>query len=102
MLFHQAANRFQRKKASSSCGPTNHICYYGPSQNNEPGQIITAGIGMEIIGCTAEDVEQDVIEMAIENLVTQWNPEFDGEKVFPKRKKSYKLEGLDVIVNSIV
>ncbi|MBO9681594.1 MAG: pyruvoyl-dependent arginine decarboxylase [Flavisolibacter sp.] len=88
------------------------------SQTNEPGQIITAGIGMaqpkdktehgflteaeEIIGRTAEDVEQDVIEMAIENLVTQWNPKFDGEKVFRKGKKNYKLEGRDVLVDSIV
>lgn len=68
------------------------------SMTNEPEQIITAGIGMaqpkdktqhgflteaeEIIGRTAEDVEQDVIEMSIENLITQWNPKFDGEKVF--------------------
>lgn len=88
------------------------------SQTNEPGQMITAGIGMaqpkdktehgflteveEIVGRTAEDVEQDVIEMAIENLVTQWNPKFDGEKVFRKGKKNYKLEGRDILVDSIV
>ena len=88
------------------------------SMTNEPGQIITAGIGMaqpkdktqhgflaeveEIIGRTPEDVEQDVIEMAIENLVTQWNPKFDGEKVYRKGKKNYSIEGEDILVDSIV
>lgn len=88
------------------------------SMTNEPGQIITAGIGMaqpkdktqhgflaeveEIVGRTAEDVEQDVIEMAIENLVTQWNKKFDGEKVFRKGKKNYTIEGQDILVDSIV
>lgn len=88
------------------------------SMTNEPGQIITAGIGMaqpkdktqhgflteveEVIGRTAEDVEQDVIEMAIENLVTQWNKKFDGEKVFRKGKKNYTIEGQGILVDSIV
>src|SRR5215212_9092488 len=88
------------------------------SQTNEPGQMITAGIGLaqpkdpthhgylteveSIIGRTPEDVEEDVIEMAIENLVTEWNPQFDGEKVYRKGKKNYRLEGKDIIVDSIV
>jgi arginine decarboxylase len=88
------------------------------SMTSEPGQIITAGIGMaqpkdktkhgflteleEIIGRTPEDVEQDVIEMAIENLITQSNPKFDGEKVFRKGKKNYEVEGQDILVDSIV
>jgi arginine decarboxylase len=88
------------------------------SQTNEPGQIIAAGISMaqpkdpthhgylteveEAIGRTAEDVEQDVIEMAIENLITEWNPKLDGEKAFRKGKKNYNLEGRDIIVDSIV
>ena len=88
------------------------------SMTNEPGQIVTAGIGMaqpkdktkhgflteaeEIIGRTPEDVEQDVIEMAIENLITQSNPKFDGEKVFRKGKKNYEVEGEDILVDSIV
>lgn len=88
------------------------------SMTNEPGQMITAGIGMavpkdrtqhgflteaeNIIGRTAEDVEQDVIEMSIENLVTQWNQKFDGEKVFRKGKKNYNIEGQEILVDSIV
>ena len=36
-------------------------------------------------------LRQDVIEMAIENLVL-WNPKFDGEKVFRKGKKNYELK----------
>lgn len=88
------------------------------SVTNEPGQIITAGIGMAIpkdrtqhgfltevegaIGRTAEDVEQDVIEMAIENLVTHRNEKFDGEKVSAKGKKKYTVEGQDILVDSIV
>jgi arginine decarboxylase len=88
------------------------------SQTNEPGQLIAAGIGMaqpkdktlhgylaeleEIIGRTEEDVEQDVIEMAIENLVTEWNPKLDGEKVYRKGKKNYTVEGRDVSVDSVV
>src|SRR4051812_24991069 len=88
------------------------------SITNEPGQIISAGIGMaqpkdksqhgflteveEAIGRTAEDVEQDVIEMAIENLITQKNPKFDGEKVYRKGKKNYSIEGQDILVDSIV
>jgi arginine decarboxylase len=88
------------------------------SQTNEPGQIITAGIGMaqpkdktqygylteveSAIGRTEEDVEQDVIEMAIENLVTEWDPKFDGEKVYKKGKKNYSIKGRDISVDSVV
>lgn len=88
------------------------------SMTNEPGQIITAGIGMALpkdrtqhgfltevesaIGRTAEDVEQDVIEMSIENLVTQWDKKFDGEKVFRKGKKNYNIDGQEILVDSIV
>jgi arginine decarboxylase len=88
------------------------------SQTNEPGQIITAGLGIAqpkdpslhgyiteleaIIGRTAEDVEEDVVEMAIENLGSEWNPKFEGEKVYRKGKKNYKIEGKDVSVDSIV
>jgi len=88
------------------------------SQTNEPGQQAIAGIGLaqpkdktlygylteleEIIGRTDDDVEQDVIEMAIENLATEWNPKFDGEKVYRKGKKNYRLENRDVSVDSVV
>ncbi|RYZ59082.1 MAG: arginine decarboxylase, pyruvoyl-dependent [Chitinophagaceae bacterium] len=88
------------------------------SQTNEPGQQITAAIGMaqpkdpalygylteleKVIGRTDDDVEKDVIEMAIENIATEWNPKFDGEKVYRKGKKNYKLEGHDVMVDSVV
>jgi arginine decarboxylase len=88
------------------------------SMTNEPGQIITAGIGMalpkdktehgflteveEAIGRTADDVEQDVIEMAIENLIVQKKPKFDAEKVFRRGKKKYNIEGQDILVDSIV
>jgi len=88
------------------------------SQTNEPGQQVIAGIGLaqpkdktlygylteleEIIGRTDDDVEQDVIEMAIENLATEWNPKFDGEKVYRKGKKNYRLENRDVSVDSVV
>jgi hypothetical protein len=40
--------------------------------------------------------------MAIENLITQWNPKFDGEKVFRRGKKNYTIEGEDILVDSIV
>ena len=88
------------------------------SITNEPGQLVTAGIGMaqpadeilygylteaeEIMGRTEEDVEQDVIEMALENLVTEWNPKFDGETAYRKGKKNYMLEGRDIKVDSMV
>lgn len=88
------------------------------SMTNEPGQLVTAGIGMAMpkgrtqhgflteaegaIGRTAEDVEQDGIEMSIENLVTQWNRKFDGEKVYRKGKKNYRIDGQDILVDSIV
>ena len=85
---------------------------------NETRQIITAGTGRAVlkdrtqhgfltevegaIRPTSEDVEQDVVEMSIENLVAQWNKKFDGEKVFRKGKKNYKIEGQDILVDSIV
>jgi len=88
------------------------------SITNEPGQLVTAGIGMalpaddthhgylteaeEIMGRTEDDVEQDVIEMALENLVTEWNPKFDGETAYRKGKKNYTLEGRDIKVDSVV
>ena len=88
------------------------------SETNEPGQLISAGIGMaqpkdksihgylaeleSVIGRTEEDVEQDVIEMAIENLGTEWNQKFDVEKVYRKGKKNYRLENRDVLVDSVV
>jgi arginine decarboxylase len=88
------------------------------SQTNEPGQQVSAGIGMaqpkepdrhgymteveEAIGRTDEDVEQDVIEMAIENLIGEHKPGFDGESVFRKGKKNYSVNGLDFAVDSVV
>ena len=88
------------------------------TETNEPGQIISAGIGMakskdktqhgflieveQAIGRTPEDVEQDVIEMSIENLVTQWDKTFDGEKVFRKAKKNYKIGDQQILVDSFV
>ena len=56
----------------------------------------------EIIGRTPEDVEHDVVEMAIGNLFTQRNPKFDREKVYRKGKKNYRIDGRDIVVNSIV
>ncbi|MGZ3851200.1 MAG: pyruvoyl-dependent arginine decarboxylase [Flavisolibacter sp.] len=88
------------------------------TMTNEPGQLVTAGIGMAqpkdetvhgflaeaegIIGRTPDDVEQDVIEMAIENLIAQKNPKFDGQTVFRKGKKNYSIEGQDILVDSVV
>lgn len=88
------------------------------AQTNEPGQIISCGIAKaqpkdqsehgflteveSAIGRTAEDVEQDVTEMAIENLISQWNKKFDAEKVYRKGKKNYSVEGVDFSVDSIV
>jgi len=88
------------------------------TETNEPGQIITAGIGMampkdrmqhgflteveQTIGRTTEDVEQDVIEMSIENLITQWDKKFDAEKVFRKGKKNYKIGDTEILVDSVV
>jgi arginine decarboxylase len=88
------------------------------SQTNEPGQMIAAGIGMaqpkdlshhgylteleSIIGRTEDDVEEDVIEMAIENLGTEWNPKFEGDEAYRKGKKNYIIEGNDVAVDSVV
>lgn len=56
----------------------------------------------EAIGRTAEDVEQDVIEMSIENLVTQWDNSFDAQKVIRKGKKEYKIGDTEILVDSIV
>lgn len=88
------------------------------AQTNEPGQLIGGGIGMahpkdntmhgylteveEAIGREEDDIEQDVIEMAIENLVTDWGHKFDGEDVFRKGKKNYELYNHEVRVDSIV
>lgn len=78
------------------------------SMTNEPGQIITAGIGMaqpkdktqhgflteveEIIGRTAEDVEQDVIEMAIENWSPNGIQNLMEKKYFAKGRKITALK----------
>jgi arginine decarboxylase len=79
------------------------------SITNEPGQIISAGIGMakpkdedihgylteveEATGRTPDDVAQDVEEMAIENLVSEWGqPDFDGDSIWEKGKKEYKVK----------
>jgi arginine decarboxylase len=88
------------------------------SETNEPGQIVTAGIAMaqpkdravhgylteveEAIGRTAEDVEQDCIEMAIENLIGEYDPKFDGESVYRKGKKNYNIKGQDIAVDCLV
>jgi arginine decarboxylase len=88
------------------------------SETNEPGQCVVAGIGMaqpkdetlygylteveEAIGRTDQDVEQDVVEMALENLVSEWNPKFEGENAYRKGQKNYHLEGRDIRVESIV
>lgn len=88
------------------------------SQTSEPGQQVTAAIGMaqpkddslhgylteleDVIGRTDDDVEQDVIEMAIENLVSEWRPKFEGESVYRKGKKNYTLQEKEVMVDSVV
>jgi hypothetical protein len=38
----------------------------------------------------------------LENLVTEWNPKFDGESAYRKGKKNYTLEGRDIKADSIV
>lgn len=40
--------------------------------------------------------------MAIENLIAQKNPKFDGQKVFRRGKKNYSIEGQDILVDSVV
>ncbi|HEY0580408.1 MAG TPA: arginine decarboxylase, pyruvoyl-dependent [Candidatus Nitrosocosmicus sp.] len=88
------------------------------TQTNEPGQIISAGIGMaqpkdetihgylteleESIGHTEEDVKRDVEEMALENLVTEWGYQFDAETVLKKGKKEYTIHDQEIMVDSIV
>jgi arginine decarboxylase len=88
------------------------------SMTNEPGQTITAGIGMAlpkdrtqhgflteaegIMGRTAEDVEQDVIEMSIENVISQYDPKFDAETVIRRGKKNYSIKGHELVVDSVV
>jgi arginine decarboxylase len=88
------------------------------SQTNEPGQKITAGIGLaqpknealygylseaeEIIGRTATDVAEDVEEMALENLVTGWGHKFDASSVLKPGKREYKLHGEEILVDSLV
>ena len=47
----------------------------------------------EVIGRTEEDVEQDVIAMAIENLATERNPKFDVDKAYRKGKKTINSKG---------
>lgn len=56
----------------------------------------------EAIGRTDDDIAQDAIEMAIENLVTEWGDEdFDGESVFERGTKEYSLCGKEVEVDHI-
>ena len=89
------------------------------SITSEPGQLIGAGIGKaqpadktlfgyltEVegsIGRTEEDIAQDVEEMAIENLVTEWGyKDFDGDSVWRKGKKNYSIHNRDFAVDHIV
>lgn len=88
------------------------------SETNEPGQEIVAGIGMahpkdpslygyftelkEALGRTVEDAEQDLIEMALENLATEWDPKLEGKVEYRKGKKNYTIEGRDIMVDSVV
>jgi arginine decarboxylase len=89
------------------------------SITNEPGQLIGAAVGMahpkdknlygymteveEAIGRTEDDLAQDVEEMAIENLVTEWGyKDFDGDDVWKKGKKNYTLYDRKVAVDHIV
>lgn len=88
------------------------------SRTNEPGQTIGAAIGMaqpkdetihgylteveEAVGRTEKDLFKDAVEMAIENLVTEWgHTNFDGESVYKQGKKNYELYGKDVAVDGI-
>jgi arginine decarboxylase len=88
------------------------------SVTNEPGQLVGAGIALaqpkdkslygylteveETIGRTADDIAQDAEEMAIENLVTEWGHDFDGDSVWEKDKKEYNLFGKDIVVDHVV
>jgi arginine decarboxylase len=89
------------------------------SMTNEPGQLVGAGIGMalpedeslhgyltevaESIGRTAEDIAQDLEEMAIENIVTGWgHPEFDGDSVWQANKKEYEVYSRKIKVDHTV
>ena len=95
------------------------VCFsvIAQSETNEPGQIISAGIGLaqpkdenlhgylteleEIIGRTEKDVAKDVEEMAIENLVTEWGYQYN-ESVVRLGKKNYRLHNRDVMADSLV
>ncbi len=89
---------------------THAFAIIAQSETNEPDPVVTVGIGIaqpkdktlhgyltekeQVIGIAEEDVEMDVIEMAIENLVTDWfDPGFDSETVYRKGKKNYTIEG---------
>jgi len=88
------------------------------SETNEPGQIISAGIASaqpedntlfgylteleEVIGRTKEDVTQDVEEMAIENLASQWGMKKDGDNILQPRQRNYILKGRKVRLDSLV
>jgi arginine decarboxylase len=88
------------------------------SQTNEPGQLVGAAIGMaqpkgrerfgylteveSAIGREAEDLQQDVEEMALENLVTEMGFKFDGDKIMRRGKKNYDIRGNKIAVDSIV
>jgi arginine decarboxylase len=88
------------------------------SSTNEPGQIIAAGIGIaqpkddtlfgylteveEAVGREADDVQEDVEEMAIENLITFWGSKTDAEELMRKGKKHYEFQGRKVEVDSVV
>lgn len=89
------------------------------SQTNEPGQMISAAIGLaqpkdekmhgylaeveESVGHTAEDAVQDAEEMAIENLVMAFGQQdFDGNSVWEKEQKEYKVQGHEFDVDNIV
>jgi arginine decarboxylase len=88
------------------------------SATNEPDQIVTAGLGLaqpvddnyhgyiteveEMMGIEAADVEQDVVEMAVENLISSWGIKTDGDDVIRKGKKHYEFDGRKVEVDSLV
>jgi arginine decarboxylase len=88
------------------------------SQTNEPGQIISCGIGMaqpesdkthgylteveEIIGRTREDVQNDVEEMALENLISHMGIKKDGDDIIKTGKKNYVVNREKIKVDSIV
>lgn len=88
------------------------------SQTNEPDQMVSAAIAMaqpkdktihgylteveEAIGISPEDIEEDATEMAIENLISEYDPEFDGDDVYRKGKKNYSVNGMDFTVDCMV